>query len=344
MALNTQSTQLAHQLGPSLSLAGGASAFAMGEYVLVRIPEAIHVDGQIDDEATAVSNLPLTSNGSSLQHFAFVRQMTIQSATSYLLEVYPVVSFIRSGGALAGYNQLDDAAKATLIPLPSFSLRQPTPEAFGPPLSFGNFATFRDSWLFIVPMRFIIPASRPFKRMSPSVIMPLSVLSQIDHYRGTLRMDMQITNTIPHYNANTIPHHHQPPPRPNDGNGDEQGSGNNHQGRSGDGGGQAASAVASVTSSPTIVRDSGGEKAGGAESEEFSFKTAHGILVLEGVDEDAEGADATMRDELIMLARSDPIWMKELRKYLQEEERERVQMQEERAMRLANWRDDIISN
>jgi hypothetical protein len=74
MALNTQSTQLAHdahQLGPSLSLADGDSAFAMGGYVLFRIPETIQVDGHADDEVT------LTSNRSSLQHFAFVRQVTI---------------------------------------------------------------------------------------------------------------------------------------------------------------------------------------------------------------------------------------------------------------------------
>ena len=35
------------------------------------------------------------------------------------------------------------------------------------------------------------------------------------------------------------------------------------------------------------------------------------LLVLEGVDEVAEDADATMRDELIMLARDDPTWERE---------------------------------
>jgi hypothetical protein len=79
----------------------------------------------------------------------------------------------------------------------------------------------------------------------------------------------------------------------------------------------------------------GDEKAAEAGLEQFSFKTADDILVLEGVDEDAEGADATMLDELIMMAPGDPIWMEELRKYLQKEEEEREQMQEERAVRLA---------
>ena len=98
----------------------------------------------------------------------------------------------------------------------------------------------------------------------------------------------------------------------------------------------------SVTSSPTIIGDGGGDKAAGAGLEQLSFKAAHDILVLEGVDEDAEGADATMRDELIMMAHDDPMWMEELRKYLQKEGKERERMQEERAVRLARWRDGVI--
>jgi hypothetical protein len=109
----------------------------------------------------------------------------------------------------------------------------------------------------------------------------------------------------------------------------------------GDGGGQAASGVMSVTSSPTIIGDGEGEKAAEAGLEQFSFKTADDILVLEGVDEDAEGADATMLDELIMMAHGDPMWTEELRKYLQKEDQEREQMQEERAVRLARWREGI---
>lgn len=64
--------------------------------------------------------------------------------------------------------------------------------------------------------------------------------------------------------------------------------------------------------------------------------------VSEGADEDAEGADSTMRDELIMMARDDPMWTAELRKYLQKEEKEREQVQKERAVRLARWREGIV--
>jgi len=54
------------------------------------------------------------------------------------------------------------------------------------------------------------------------------------------------------------------------------------------------------------------------------------IPVLEGVNEDAEGADAPLKDELLILARDNPIWMKELKKYLQDEEKEQKQVQAER--------------
>jgi hypothetical protein len=86
-----------------------------------------------------------------------------------------------------------------------------------------------------------------------------------------------------------------------------------------------------TTDPPTLTNgDDGGEKSARAKLKQ--------LLVLEGVDEDAEGADATMRDELIMMARDDPIWMAELRKYLQQEEKEREEMRKERAVRLTRWR------
>ena len=80
-------------LGPLVSLLDGAPNFLVGEYVLVRIPGRIHVDGQVDGDATAGTALPLTSNGSSSQHFAFTRQI-IQTPNSCVLEVYPVLSFL----------------------------------------------------------------------------------------------------------------------------------------------------------------------------------------------------------------------------------------------------------
>ena len=156
-----QSTQPAYHLGPPLSLEDGASNFAFGEFVLIRIPESIEVEGYIDDEATAVgTDLPPTSNGSSPQHFAFIRHVDILSATSYVLDVYPVLSF-GSGGALPGYNGLTDVAKATLLPLPPLSLRHPMPDAFGAPLDLGNWSNSRDSFLHVIPKQFAMPMSRP---------------------------------------------------------------------------------------------------------------------------------------------------------------------------------------
>ncbi|KAF8622435.1 hypothetical protein AX15_007019 [Amanita polypyramis BW_CC] len=68
------------------------------------------------------------------------------------------------------------------------------------------------------------------------------------------------------------------------------------------------------------------EKAAGMELEQFFVKSPYTLLLLEGVDEDAEDADATIRDELIMLACDDPIW-KEVRRYLQKKKKKREQMQ-----------------
>jgi hypothetical protein len=161
--------------------------------------------------------------------------------------------------------------------------------------------------------------------MVPPLIMPGWVLYRIDRYRETLRWSTQITNT----------HNHDDHPLPNGRSGDEQGSSN----PPGDGGGPAASGVSSVTTSPTIIGDGKGEEAAEAGAEQFSAK--YGLLVLEGVDEDAEGPDATMLDELIMLAHDDPVWKEELRRYLQEEEKQKKQIQKERAVRLAHWREDV---
>lgn len=79
-------SQPEYQLGPPLSLQDGAPGFTIGEYILVRIPGRIQVNGQVTgDEATAGTALPLTSNGSSTQHFAFIRQVAIYAPGSYQL-------------------------------------------------------------------------------------------------------------------------------------------------------------------------------------------------------------------------------------------------------------------
>jgi hypothetical protein len=125
------------------------------------IPKEIRVEAYVENEATAVgTHLPLTSHGSSSQHFSFIRQASILSDSSYLLEVYPVLSFSRTGGAVATYNALTNAAQAMLLPLPNLSLRHATPDAFGTPLDFGGWSTRNDSFLFVVPTQFVMPANR----------------------------------------------------------------------------------------------------------------------------------------------------------------------------------------
>jgi len=144
--------------------------------------------------------------------------------------------------------------------------------------------------------------------MDPPLFMPFSVRRRIDLYRATLRSKMQTTDS----------RHLQ------------QSGG---QRREGGGEGQADAGEMSV----------GNDGGAATEREQFtSIKTtSHDILVLEGVDEDAEGADATLKDELVMLACDSPIWMEELEKYLRNEEKERRQVQAERALRLARWREGI---
>jgi len=166
--------------------------------------------------------------------------------------------------------------------------------------------------------------------MNPPLFMPLTMLRLIGLYRERLRSNMQVTD------ANH--HHEQPHPPPDSGSGGEQGSGNPISGLMGDGGGSPGETLA--TSSPTIVGDGERKQTAEEKLEEFPVTTSS-IPILEGVDEDAEGADATFLDELILLASNNPIWMVELKRYLEEEEKEKKQVQEERAARLARWREGI---
>ncbi|KIL64954.1 hypothetical protein M378DRAFT_77473 [Amanita muscaria Koide BX008] len=308
---------MAHHLGPSVSLDRGASRFVVGEYILVRIPERIQVEGYVDNEATAVgTNISPASTGSGPQHFAFIRDVHLLPGRSWVLEVYPVLSFTGTGGALPTYT-----TKAALLPLSS---RHPTPGAFGEPLDFGNWSTDKDLFLHVFPRWFTMTSKRSFKRMNPPLIMDLEDLYRIDSYREYL-----LSTTSPQN------HDGQSHPLPNGGSGDEQGSSNPSHGQTGDEGGPAASGVTSVTSW-------GATKAAGPGLEKISVKSTHGLLALEDVDEDAEDADATTLDELMMLTYDgDPTWMEELRRYLQEKEEEKERMQNERAVRLAHWREDI---
>ena len=45
----------------------------------------------------------------------------------------------------------------------------------------------------------------------------------------------------------------------------------------------------------------------------------------------------TMKDDLILLAHSSPLWARELEKYIEAENNERAKVHEERMLRLENW-------
>jgi hypothetical protein len=144
-------------LKPSSSFFGGADSFLHGECALLRIP--MHVNLSTDTEAG--SPLPLTSGGTSSQHFAFVRSFLLLESGSYELVVYPVISFSSRGGAVPGYTALPSASQACLIPLPPLlPLRCYTPQAFGNPIELEGFAFTRASWLLIIPHRFIMYEDR----------------------------------------------------------------------------------------------------------------------------------------------------------------------------------------
>ncbi|KAG5648943.1 hypothetical protein DXG03_000292 [Asterophora parasitica] len=201
---------------------------------------------------------------------------------------------------------MDEVTRTTLLPMPSLSLRQPAPESFGDLLDFGGRTTLGDSWLSVIPVSFVMPASRPFKMMTPPLIMPLSVRRRIDVCRRLLRASLVASNTDPNED--------QSHPSPDGGNGDEEGK------QTGD---QDQSAFGGASETLLMAGDGGGH-------------------VLEGVDEDAEGP-ATALDDLLLLAQVSPMWMAELRKYLWREEKERGRMQELRAARLARWREDVLA-
>lgn len=78
------------------------------------------------------------------------------------------------------------------------------------------------------------------------------------------------------------------------------------------------------------------------EQREFNTRVpSYDILVSEGVDEDATGADATFKDDLILLASYDDdvgTWRKVLDKLLQAERQEQEEMMKERKARLDEWR------
>jgi hypothetical protein len=155
----------ANHLSPASSISNGARIY-LGDHVLVRIPVPIDLEPNtnVSTNIGSASNLPPISAGRSPEHFAFVCSTSIRPDNSIELEVYPQLSFSRSGGAVAGYNNLaTDAMRASLIPLPPLSSGHPTPESFGAPLTVGGWLNDRDTWLSVNPIKFIIPFTRPVR-------------------------------------------------------------------------------------------------------------------------------------------------------------------------------------
>ena len=161
---NSSHEQISLPTIASLYLTGGTSTISPGDYILVRLPIPIELGSLGTDVG---SGLPPTPTGShpeaEPEHFVFVKSVSFRADRSVLLEVYPQISFTRSGGALTSYNNMDNAARATLVPLPPLSSRHPTPEGFGPPLIVGGRSNARDAWLRVIPVQFILPSTRPVR-------------------------------------------------------------------------------------------------------------------------------------------------------------------------------------
>jgi hypothetical protein len=154
-----------YHLSPASSISDGARVYP-GDYILVRIAVPIDFEHNtnVSTDIGSASNLLPTSAGRSPEHFVFVRSTSIRSDNSIELEVYPQLSFTRSGGAVNGYNKLaTDAMRTALIPLPPLSSRHPTPESFGTPLTVGGWSNSRDAWLSVNPIKSILPFRRPVR-------------------------------------------------------------------------------------------------------------------------------------------------------------------------------------
>jgi hypothetical protein len=109
------------------------SAFSTRRMCSRQIRRSIRIDQGLDQDTSAgsASTLTPTATSSSPQHFAFIRSSVFLDNGSYEVNAYPIVSFSRSGGAIAGYNRLPPDDQARLIPLPPLWDERPTPAAFG---------------------------------------------------------------------------------------------------------------------------------------------------------------------------------------------------------------------
>ena len=153
-------------------------------------------------------------------------------------------------------------------------------------------------------------------------------LSQVERYRNALLAQ----TGIPH-NSQGPP---QLPPGTGSGNtngqgGDGYGQGAEQRGLGNNGTGQAGRSLGDLL---CCTRGDGGVS---EETANITSTLLLPILELEGVDADAQDADATMKDELMLLAHTSEIWRGALEKYMQAENREREAVQKEQEVRLETW-------
>jgi hypothetical protein len=156
-------------------------------------------------------------------------------------------------------------------------------------------------------------------------------LLRIDEYRNALRA-----------NREALQGSEQPQPPASGGSGgvDPRSGGFGQEGGQGstEGGTGRVSNTDLVPTQPSAW-DGGGSGRGKVVAKEdiAGIVTSDGVLFAESVDEDADGDDCTWKDQLLMLAYDDPVWVFELQKYLQQEREEREKMQVDRMGRLTSW-------
>jgi hypothetical protein len=135
-------------LGPNQSLEDGGLITA-SEFVFLKIPVAAGSQF-LEASTTAETGLPQPSQPQgrrATQHHVFVRS-TAPHPLGLVIEVYPVVSFSREGGAVDGYNAANETVKQSLIPLPLLFFHFPDPP-FGPQLFTGGWVNSRDAFLSV---------------------------------------------------------------------------------------------------------------------------------------------------------------------------------------------------
>lgn len=130
----------------------------------------------------------------------------------------------------------------------------------------------------------------------------------------------------------------QPPSSGGLGGADPQGGNSGQEGTqqgSRDGATGEVSNIGSVTTWASVVSSGRGTVI--ATEDLGDIMTSDGILILEGVDEDADGEDCTSKEQLIMLAYGNPTWIPDLQRYLQEEREGQEKLKAERMGRLTSW-------